>query len=282
MGTISADSRSSYFVTGADDGSAKVWRLPTGEEICGDSRSDENRLQFIQPIVTFEGHKARVSRALFSVDGRHVFTSSQDGTVRRWQVLDEDTIELRVPHTEAKDADSPFDSDNIKNAILSGNGKYFFIGKRAFLLENGEEKEIDSRVRMIAPGRAGASAVIFDASMKSYSFPKGNLDDSLEDSDSVGYDYGAFASPDGSRFVSASQGEVSVLSLYRSDDRKLLTHLEHNKKPATKLFFSPDSSRLFGRMDRDDGSGLLVWDVRSGNLLVSYDDLEDCPGDARL
>ena len=60
-----------YVITASRDRTAKIWKLPSGE-------------QAATPLVHFAG----VQNASFTPDGRQVVTGSRDGTARLWNVGD--------------------------------------------------------------------------------------------------------------------------------------------------------------------------------------------------
>lgn len=62
-----------HIVAGYKDGSIKLWKVATGEE-----------------IASLNGHTARVTSVCYSADGTHIVSSSGDGTIKLWNATTRD------------------------------------------------------------------------------------------------------------------------------------------------------------------------------------------------
>jgi WD40 repeat protein len=64
-------------VTGSEDGTARVWDAETG-----------------QPLLTLTGHTLGILDIAISPDGKHLVTSSQDGSIRFYVLPVDELIAL--------------------------------------------------------------------------------------------------------------------------------------------------------------------------------------------
>jgi WD40 repeat protein len=124
-------------VTGAVDGSAKVWEAATGKELLplkghsnvvwsvaispdGErilSGSDDNTARVWdtvsgKPRLTLNGHIDGVACAVFSPDGQRIVTGSRDGTVKVWEAASGEELLTLKGH-----------SSGLWSAVFSPNGE---------------------------------------------------------------------------------------------------------------------------------------------------------------
>jgi WD40 repeat protein/tRNA A-37 threonylcarbamoyl transferase component Bud32 len=71
-----------YALSGAGDGTVRLWEVATGRE-----------------VRQFSGHSGAVDDVAFSSDGRQALTASHDGTVRLWDVHTGKVIHVLIGHT---------------------------------------------------------------------------------------------------------------------------------------------------------------------------------------
>ncbi|MGD0025507.1 MAG: hypothetical protein ABSC37_12930, partial [Xanthobacteraceae bacterium] len=272
--------------TGSTDRTARVWRMPTGSEICALARptqgagNDINSLSVLRPLAIFAGFGARVTKALFRDDNRALATASQDGWVRSWTVSSgSDSTSIALPVI-----DNSF--GGWERALLSGDGRTIFAYNsgdyrwRAWDIASGQPIEIPGRVKAVAPGDRTHRPILFRSPV-SY-FPLGSPPSQQNDSQSFGASFWRGpVSTDGSRVVADEEwasdrpaADNPALVLIDSNTKKVLSRLVADGRNAKDFFFSPDGSRLFGWLekpandsDNDAGDGLAVWDARSGKLI---------------
>eukprot|EP00056_Hartaetosiga_gracilis_P004506 m.75740 g.75740 ORF g.75740 m.75740 type:complete len:759 (+) comp11852_c0_seq1:77-2353(+) len=70
-------------VTGSEDKTIKVWWFP-------DVNKTTKPQYDVAPIATLRGHTGAVTSVCISSDGTHCYSSSEDGTIRSWQIPQED------------------------------------------------------------------------------------------------------------------------------------------------------------------------------------------------
>lgn len=90
----------------------------TGDNNNGGSGGSNNKNQNNNPVLTLEGHSGSVTSLGFQRDGRYLYSGSEDGTVKLW--------DLRSPtYSRSFDARSPVNSvalfSNSRGEIISGD-----------------------------------------------------------------------------------------------------------------------------------------------------------------
>ena len=93
----------SLVATGSEDGTAKIWQLD-GER-----------------VTVLAGHQGAVQSIQFSPDGTRVVTSSQDKTIRLWDVETGREVLILRGHA-ASVADTAFSPDGVHLASASYDG----------------------------------------------------------------------------------------------------------------------------------------------------------------
>ena len=129
VGCLAFSRDSTIVASGCVDGSIKVWRLRTGScvrrfesahsaAVCSlefsrdgtlilsagnDSTARIHGLKGGRTLKEFQGHGSFVSSATYSPDGEHVFTSSNDGVVKMWDVKTTDCVRTFKPTSSQLD-----------------------------------------------------------------------------------------------------------------------------------------------------------------------------------
>jgi WD40 repeat protein/serine/threonine protein kinase len=220
------------------------------------------------PGITLYGHKGPVTRAEYSVDGEHIITASEDGTVRLWEAA---TGHERVAIQAA-------DRDELFAAALSPDGKRIISltkagpsptvwdgasGERLLSLEGHE-----NRIAHAGFSRDGSRILTasWDGTARVWDASSGEQLLSMQAHDRVHY---AEETPDGSGLVTMGDVAVKVWAMPMGDER-YVKHGFDNR--ATSAVFSPDGGRVLTAAQ--DGVA-KVWDTVTGR--VQYD-LRGPPG----
>jgi WD40 repeat protein len=244
----------------------------------------------LRPLAIFGGHGARVAKVVFSEEsGKSLMTASQDGWVRAWTI---------GAGAGSKSFEIVTNSERGQDGVLvSGDGKAVFAYDsdghwHAWHMDNGQPLDIPENVVVVASGDRDRDSILFETPTSHFSL---GAAPPTKNKDAFGLELSSWwkgpVSADGSRAVSdesdlaakpADDSRMPALSddqshpavLFETETKKVLSHLSADGRNAGDFFFSPDGSRLFGRLepaikdiDESRGAGLAVWDARSGKLL---------------
>jgi WD40 repeat protein len=278
--SLSADRAGQLLATGATDQTARIWRMPKSSDICGFDQPYKHfdSLSVLRPTAILAGHGARITKAVFSPDNRTIITASQDGWVRAWSLgADAATIAIDLP--ELKQSFGEWESALVSSdgrAIFAYDGDHFqWYGWES---ETGRPLNIPDSVRAIAPG-THHGPILFESPLSHFDLD--NLSDRASGTGLRSLDWHGPVAVDGSRAV-ASEAEFeaktedkAVPVLVDSVTKETKARLIVGDRSAKDLFFSPDGSRLFGRLEKssnanadDSGDGMAVWDAQSGRLIA--------------
>lgn len=127
-----------YAMSGGCDGKAKVWDLPSGNQVLSlDNKNDVTSVDIGPygkralsatdkgdinlwlmpsgiPEKTLKGHTGGITQAVFTNDGRYVLSASRDSTIRLWNVESGIMEKLYVGHL-----------DKVNSITISPDGYYF-------------------------------------------------------------------------------------------------------------------------------------------------------------
>jgi WD40 repeat protein len=276
--SLSVDRTGRLLATGSADHTARVWSMPKGSDVCGFDKPGKqfDTLSALRPMAILSGHGARIAKAVFSIDGRTLTTASQDGWVRNWPLgPNSDSTSIPLPET-----DRVF--DGWRDLMPSWNGRTIFAYNsdhyswHGWDSASGRPIDLPGDVQAVAPGSDDIGPILFRSPVSYVA-----LDGLGPNSDTREPSFSSWHGPvsaDGSRVVAdeaqlkdkTGNGDVPVLA--KSDTREVLAPLVVDGRTAKDLFFSPDGSRLFGRLDKPqnlDGNrdGIAAWDAKSGNLI---------------
>lgn len=271
-----------YAMSGSDDGKAKIWDLPSGQQVLSlDNKQKVSSVAF-DPYArralsatddgdinlwlmpngmqekTFRGHTGRVTQAVFTNDGKYVLSASADSTIRLWNVETGLMEKIYVGHL-----------DKVNAISISPDGNYFvscsddgnvlmweiqteeLVG--VFEGHKGTVKTVNysPRGNYIVTGGVDGTVRKWDAST-AQELLTFNLHSSKVNSVEV--------SPDGSTVVSASEnGFIYVWDAQTGDVKHVL--IGHDK-PVSSVFVSKDSKYIIsGSKEREP----IVWDYFTGD-----------------
>jgi WD40 repeat protein len=271
-----------YAMSGSDDGKAKIWDLPSGQQVLSLDNQDEVTSVAFEPygksavsgtvngdvmvwsmpsgtqLKTLRGHNKRITHSEYTKDGRYLLTASADSTIRLWNVETGVMEKIYVGHL-----------DKVNAVSISPDGNYFvscsddgnvlmweimteeLVG--VFEGHDGPVKtaSFSPRGNYIVTGGVDGKVKKWDAST-SQELMQFELHSSEVNAVEV--------SPDGTTVVSGSKnGFVYVWDATNAEVKHVL--LGHDK-PVSSLFISKDSKYIIsGSKERQP----IVWDYASGN-----------------
>lgn len=273
------------FATGSTDRTTRVWRMPTGAEICSLAHPtpgpDHHKplLSSLRPFAIFTGYGARVSKSLFLDGDRVLMTASQDGWVRGWRAPPgADTTSFALPFASSSDGWQRVLASGDSHTIFAYDGEVW----RAWDIASSKPIEIPDDVAAIAPGDHTHGPILFQS-------PEWHFQLGARPPQHDSFLFSTWRGPvstDGSRIVvyqapTSPEAADQPAVLMDSSTNKALVRLVADGRNAKDLFFSPDGSLLFGRLEKPQkdtqqaqetknqvgGDGLAVWDARSGTLI---------------
>ena len=240
---ISADG--SLAATASGDGTAKIWRLETGEL-----------------VSTLYGHEGRVTDVQFAHDNQRVFTTSADGTVKIWASANGDILGTFSGHDNWVSNIATTDGDTMA-LTAAGKSAIFWemkTGKTALLLE-GHEGRVS--IVLIDPVRGLLGTGDENGEIRFWSHKSGKLLRKVKAHES--WVNGLEISPDGASLLTCS-GDASM----KIWDMKTLSKRVEMTGHAARINgcrFSPDGRRVVS----GSGDGTIrEWDAKSGELIKIY------------
>lgn len=270
-----------YAMSGSDDGKAKIWDLPSGNQVLSlDNKEDVSSVAFspygkravsttdkgdinvwLLPTgmqeKTLSGHTGSISQSEFSRDGKYLLTASADSTVRLWNINTGLMEKLYVGHL-----------GKVNDVSISPDGNYFvscsddgnvlmweMMTEELVGVFEGHDGAVTSatyspRGNYIVTGGADGTVRRWDAST-AQELLKFDLHSSPITSTVI--------SPDGTTVVSGSKnGFIYVWDAATGEVKHVL--LGHDS-PITSLYISKDMKYIIsGSQDEQP----LVWDYFSG------------------
>lgn len=161
--SLTVDSEGKLLATGGTDRTARVWRMPTGKEVCRDDRhgSPNGEIALMRPASVLGGHGARITKAAFSADKTMLYTASQDGWVRAWPIgAPADVTVLAI--NEAVEPENSWDS-SFGEPVISADGEQIFILDsretrwHGWSLKSRQALEISDDIKALAPLAEGST-----------------------------------------------------------------------------------------------------------------------------
>lgn len=230
-----------------------------------------------KPILTIDtgGHKAKIRDVIFTSDGKHIVSASDDKTIRVWDVLTGEIVRVIRGQIGAGNAGMIFAaalSPNQKLLAVGGwleecNASVFGCGYiRLFNLQTGQIKALlkghqnviidlafsPDGNRLIS-GSGDQTAHIWDVhNNKTVNVLKGHTDDI----------YAVAFSPDGSLVVTGSFDDT--LKLWNAKTGSLIRTLQGHTNKVASVEFTPDGKYLLsGSYDKT----IRLWDGRTGKFI---------------
>lgn len=207
---VAINSQSPLLATGNVEGQIELWDLTSGEAIG-------------QPVVA---HADQITGLVFSQDGRFLYTSSVDNTIKIWEMVEQTLIPAGNP----------------------------LIGHTGFIYG----LDISPNGQLLAGGDTGGNLILWDVSPALWpvtaiqELPQPTADDLY-----LALDY----SPDGRWLAAGSTSSQFILNDLSTGQSYSLTHASLITAPLTAMTFSPDSSLL---ASASANGTLVIWDVATG------------------
>jgi WD40 repeat protein len=236
------------FVTAAQDGTARVWRLSQRSVAAGDSGT-------VEELMALSGHAGGVTGASWSPDGERLATAGQDGTVKVWlTTTGELAVSIDAHEGEVESVDWSPDGTRLASAGQDSTVKVWLAdtGDQVFTFRGVTQPHHvtwspDSTQLAV---RGEYDVRVLDLSRELPQFV-GHTDTVVD----------AQWSPDGQRVVTAGQdGSVRMWNSAKGEGTPVFGNYPNG---AGFVSWSPDGTRFVttGRL------GLLrIWDVASGDL----------------
>lgn len=271
-----------YAMSGSDDGKAKIWDLPSGQQVLSLDNQNEVTSVAFEPygksavsgtingdvnvwsmptgmqLKTLRGHNKRITHSEYTKDGRYLLTASADSTIRLWNVETGVMEKIYVGHL-----------DKVNAVSISPDGNYFvscsddgnvlmweIMTEELVGVFEGHDGPVKTacfspRGNYVVTGGVDGKVKKWDAST-SQELMQFELHSSEVNAVEV--------SPDGTTVVSGSKnGFIYVWDAKTAEVKHVL--LGHDK-PVSSLFISKDSKYIMsGSKERQP----IVWDYASGN-----------------
>lgn len=222
------------------------------------------------PIMSYDGHKGSVVSVGFRSDGKWLYTGSDDGTVRIW--------DLRAPGCQKKfDVGSPVTSvvlhpnqSEIICSDKSGAVKTFDLSERVKTSETMVSEDVTTRTVSISADGSTLAAGTNEGLVKIYEVARdGNGRPALKEKSSFeahsSHTLKCRISPDSSVLATTSSDDTA--KLWNMKDNSLIRTLDGHKRWVWDCVFSADSAYLI-TVSTDNSARL--WDLSSGMVVRQY------------
>jgi len=219
--------------------------------------------------VQFIGHSGPVWQALFSLDGKHVITASDDNTARIWDVTTGQTILVFKGHTDGING-----ATGVKGAVFSPDGKMALsvggdttarlwdaASGQQIMIFKGHTDQVNRAI--FSPDGKYVITVSWDGTARVWDTQTGQAILIYHNQDSHHVNRIAF-SPDGKTV--ATSGDDFTGRIWDLLSGKDLTVFKHDDG-VTGLAFSPDGKELV--TGSYDGT-VRLWDVKTGKEIKRF------------
>jgi WD40 repeat protein/DNA-binding SARP family transcriptional activator/energy-coupling factor transporter ATP-binding protein EcfA2 len=247
-------------VSGGLDTTARIWELATGQE-----------------KLVIDAHRWGLTGVAFSPDGTHVATASLDGRARTWDAATGEHLHTFFGDTLLFDVAYSDDGTRLAAGGSDGVGHVWDADTGERLLSLSGHTSIIGPV-VFTPGGGGLLTSSLDGTTRLWDIRPEGSRDWVTARGPAGRWVGVAFSPDGTRF--AVPGDPTGATLHDSATGAVERRLEGHGATLVNLVFSPDGSRLAGVAglaggDPDANATVPVWDVTTGELLVTLTGHED-------
>jgi len=299
VNAIVVDPARMRMATTSGDRTAKLWRLPSGNDLCGGvegAPAPSARLAGLQPFAILSGHANAVHSVQFSSDGRSVTTNAQDGYIRRWpmqplQWHDFARERAMSPHN-GEERDIFDENSRFEGAPTSSGGPTgpadphrlrFDPTGRYILTKDVWDRSEGVRIRRtqdvcaIAAGLDANGPVVFRTPHDWWRLG----DVATEPPAYFRCDWeGPIVAPSGQQaLITRKNHHAKRFVLVELATGSTVADLTDDKLSGgffSKYFFSNDGSRLFKLIDGNNAQayGLAAWDTSSGEEILRMQDVK--------
>ena len=280
--SIAFSSDSTKLITGSDDGTARLWDLPTSTILHtfqghnGPIHSvafspdglnvatagadgtakiwDVSDLEAIRLLLILEEHTGPVNAVTFSPTGDEVLTGSDDTTVKLWDAHTTQpallTLDRHTSHVTSVAFAPPDDSQTSCATFLTGSSDATAILWRLGDCANADDETVlehPAAVTSVAFSPNGFQALTGSVDGIARIWDISPLGNSVEIAQELEGHDGAVRSvafsPDGTTVLTGSQDET--VKLWETDTGELLTTFEDIEEPVSAVAFAPDGETVF-------------------------------------
>ncbi len=242
--SVSFDSTSETVVMGVEDGSVRLWDLPTKSV-----------------KATLDAHRGVVWASRFSPDGQFLATAGDDGLLKLW----------KPPQTQPLQV---FEHPNaVRGVAVARDGQLIFAGDRQGGLHVWSPNSTEPLVEAEQPGAVYAVAISPDNETLATAgsdkivrlWNAKTLAQKLPLAGHAGPIYGLSFGKDGKWLASA--GWDKTVRIWDTGSGQLLKSWEGDTGDIWAIAFSPDGAKL--ATAGQDGA-VKLWDPETGKLLATY------------
>ncbi len=176
-------------------------------------------------IFTFEGHSDSIRQVGFTPGNRHIFSASEDGSVRVWDIDSQEEI-----------SQVPYSADRLSVIALSPDGDKFLAAGTAATEIQGQTESGSMTLRDLSTGDV----------LREFSGQFGKVS-------------AAAFNPDGSRILTGDSDGIALL--WDANSGEVEQRFVGHQGPIRGVAFIPNSDDVM--TISDDGTG-RIWDSRSG------------------
>lgn len=226
-----------------------------------------------EPLVTYDGHTSNVTAVGFQKDGRWMFSSSEDGTIKIW---DPRATTAQCDHASPHAVNAVVLHPNQGELISGdhgGNVRIWDLTAGKYSYEVSPEGDTPVSSVAVAPNASLVAACNFNGSLFTWTPSPTDISKGMHMPEETQHRVQAHRAYITSCKISANLRTIATTSsdktirLWNTDDFSLANTLQHHSKWVWDCAFSADSSYL---ATASSDTTALLWETESAKVVRMY------------